>query len=145
MSSAHLHLILNHFLPGGILFGMLFLGTGLWLRNVPLMLTGLRLFVVLAILSVPVYFSGEGAEEVLDAIGQKSSLFVDKHHALAVKSFGLLLISGVLAAYALVRISKTKQFFRAAWILFLLSWLNIYLLVVTAYSGGQIRHTEIRP
>jgi uncharacterized membrane protein len=62
---AHLHLLLNHFPTIGFLIGLGILLLGLLGRSHDLSQAGLIIFLGIALLSVPIYVSGNGAQEAI--------------------------------------------------------------------------------
>lgn len=67
VSPAHLHLLLNHIpILGTLLFAPLVLLWGLWRRWREVTQVGVALTVLLALAAVPVYLTGESAEEQLE-------------------------------------------------------------------------------
>jgi hypothetical protein len=65
MNGAYAHLILNHFPILGTLFGLVLLAAALIRKSDELQRGALMTFAVVGALSLPAYFSGEGAEEIL--------------------------------------------------------------------------------
>jgi hypothetical protein len=67
LSPAHLHLLLNHIpVLGTMIFAPLVLAWGLLRRSRDATLTGLLLAILLALTAVPIYLTGEPAEEQLE-------------------------------------------------------------------------------
>ncbi|PWT97377.1 MAG: hypothetical protein C5B51_31440 [Terriglobia bacterium] len=63
MDVAHLHLLLNHFPTIGFLLGMAVFLLGLAGKSNDLRRAGLILFMGIALLSIPIYISGNGAQQ----------------------------------------------------------------------------------
>jgi len=68
MNLAHLHLVLNHLPVLGTGFGLALLIFGLWRRSDELKKTALGVLVLVALAAVPVYLTGEPAEELVQAV-----------------------------------------------------------------------------
>ncbi len=69
MNDAHLHLLFNHYPIIGTLFGVLFLGYGLFAKNKSILHAGLLLLFLMALLAIPTQLTGEGAEEIVEELG----------------------------------------------------------------------------
>ncbi len=145
MNSAHIHLLFNHFPVIGTIFSSLVLAFGVIRKNEIVIKTGLSLFVLTALLAIPAFLSGEGAEDILESIGQKNESLIEKHEELAEKAFWFCEIAGAISAFALFSIWRKKKFaFSLASIALLAGIINVYLLTLTGNTGGEIRHSEIR-
>ncbi|MEO0332049.1 MAG: hypothetical protein AAF223_10235, partial [Bacteroidota bacterium] len=66
MNDAQIHLALNHFPIIGTLFGTVLLGIGVFGKNKSLLNTGLIILILMTLITIPVYLSGEGAEEIVE-------------------------------------------------------------------------------
>jgi hypothetical protein len=145
MNQAHWHLAFNHLPVIGTYFSLLILASGLVLKNSIVKNTGLALFIVTAIFAIPVFLTGEGAEDVLESIGQKNEHFINEHEEIAEKAFWICEIIGALSIVALIGFFKQKQFVqKLIMIIFLSGLANSLLMIKVGNSGGEIRHTEIR-
>lgn len=145
MNFAQIHLLFNHFPILGALFGFVLLGVGILRKSEELKRVALWAFLLFALLALPVYFSGEPAEKVIEGLPGITEHYIHAHEVLArfallgIEILGLLSLAGGLA----FRRSKTLP----AWfvgIVFLLSLLVAGLMVQTGHLGGMIRHTETR-
>ena len=146
MTATHLHLLLNHLPVLGALFGMGLLFYGVLRKSEDLKRAALLVFVIVALLSIPVYLTGEPAEDGVKGLPGVSNVIVEKHEEAAVFTFGLLLVLGFTGLISLVIFRSGKL---------IPTWLNSGLLTLslvvfgssawTANLGGQVRHTEIRP
>ena len=68
MDQAHLHLILNHFPILGPLFGTVLLLIGTLKNNKVIQKAGLMSIAVIALITIPAYFTGEAAEHATDTL-----------------------------------------------------------------------------
>ena len=66
MNAAYVHLTLNHVPVLGVVFALPLLGFGLLRRNPALLRAGWVTLVAVALVAIPVYLSGEGAEEIVE-------------------------------------------------------------------------------
>ena len=145
MNDAHFHLVVNHMPIVGLLIGILILITGLLLKRTEVKLTALGVLIFSAIASVPTFYTGEGAEEVVENISGISETLIHDHEELAEKFFTLTLILGAIAIIAFI--AELKKFKYAKHLIILVLILSISDLVLAKFvgtSGGEIRHTEIR-
>jgi hypothetical protein len=141
MNATHLHLILNHAPAACVALGLLFLALSLWKKE--LLLATLLLYILGGIATIPVYVTGNSAEETIESNSLERR--IEEHEEAAQTALAASLTLGVTAVLTLVLLltgSKyTKQFVSLSTIFGLVS---LFVLVETAYLGGQIRHDEIR-
>lgn len=146
LSAAHIHLMLNHIPLVAVPIGVILLGWGLMRNNVSLRKAGLGIFLACALLSIPVYLTGEGAEHAVEELPGVSHDVIEEHEEIAKPAFFGMLALGLLSAGALMASRGQRQ--GPKWIgsaTFILALLMSGLLGYTALQGGKIRHTEIRP
>lgn len=146
MNDAHFHLVVNHFpiiLP---MVGALILIIGLIAKSDAVKRTGFLMFVLGAVSSMIAMASGEGAEEIVEKMGNIDHYFVHEHEE---KAELFAIISYILGAIALFGLwaSFTKKKFAniVAFAALLMSGVSLHFAKETGTSGGEIRHTEIRP
>ena len=145
MNGAHLHLVLNHLPVVGIGFGLALLIFALVKKSPELQKVSLGVLVITALLTLPAYFTGEPAEELVEDVAGISEAIVERHEDAAKVA---LIASGILGAVALGGLIL----FRRAGRLptgFIILVLALALgaegtMAWTANLGGQIRHPEIR-
>jgi hypothetical protein len=146
MDWTHLHLALNHVpvLGAPFLLGLL-VWSWAWRQALPLRFC-LCLFVVLAVVSIAIKFTGDfAAEKVVGTPGFEKAL-IDRHEESADQATTGVFFTGIAAAVALLLSRKSRP--TPAWSLALLSVLALLtfaLMARTANLGGHIRHPEIRP
>jgi uncharacterized membrane protein len=145
MSPAHLHLMLNHVPVLGVIFGLGLLIQGLRRRSEELKRAALGVFVIVGLLAIPVYLSGESAADAVKSLPGVTGPIVERHDNAAAAAFTGMLALGGMALAGLLRFRGARV--APGW--FIPSILAVSLLVSalmgwTAYLGGQIRHTEIR-
>jgi hypothetical protein len=81
MSPAHLHLVLNHIPVLGTLFGLALLGYARYRREDAVTRAALGTFVVVALLALPAYFTGEPAEEAVEHAPGVAEQAIETHEA----------------------------------------------------------------
>lgn len=146
MDLLHIHLALNHVPVIGVVFGFLILLGGVIGRSRAISGVGSALIVVAALVAIPVYLTGESAEEVAEKMPGVTDSVISQHESAAGLSLGLIIASGVAALGALLfskaRPSKVRGIFVVATLL--ISLVAGTSMLRTANLGGQVRHTEIR-
>lgn len=145
MNATHLHLILNHLPVIGIVFGMGLLLFGLWRKSNELKKSALGAIVLVSLAAVPVYLTGEPAEEGVESLPGVSKPILEQHEEAAVAAFTGMVVLGVAALGGLLLFRRG----RALPVWFSVSLLAASLIVSglmgwVANLGGQIRHSEIR-
>ena len=142
----HWHLLLNHIpILGTALFAPFVLAWGMARRSRDVIHTGFVLAAVLAVLTIPVYLSGEPAEEQVESASWYNAPRAEVHEERAEAALIVELVTGGLAILGLW-LSRGGRPVRPA-----TSWAVLFSLIVaavlfgfTAAAGGQIRHDEIR-
>jgi len=145
MNNAHFHLIVNHLPIVGCLIGILVLITGFLLKKTEVKLTALGIFIFSAITSIFAFYTGEGAEEVIEKISGVSETLLHTHEEYAESFFTLTLILGGFSLIGFI--TELKKLKYAKYFIFLTLLLALADGVLAKYvgtSGGEIRHTEIR-
>ncbi len=144
MNLAHLHLIVNHLPVVGIPLVLLFLGYGLYTKNLLLQRFSLKVLFIVSLLLLPVYFSGEPAEKIVEHLPGVTESLIESHEDAALFTLIVTLIMGALAAVALYFRKNEKRFGGLSKIVFVVGCLSVASLLYTANLGGQVRHTEVR-
>lgn len=145
MSSAHLHLLLNHVPVLGTLGGMLLLAYAMVRRSQELTRVSLAVLVLAAVVTIPVYLSGEPAEDLVEHRPEVSERIIEQHEEAAETAATALGILGALSLAGLVLFRRTTGVSRGfAALTLALALVVTGLMTRTANLGGQIRHAEIR-
>jgi hypothetical protein len=146
MNSAHLHLILNHIPVLGMGFGLALLGWALLRKSELLKETSLGFIVIIAMLAIPTYLTGEPAEELVENLPGVDKPSIERHEEAAQLAFVSVLIVGAAALIGLIFFRRSKSIPDWFSIVVLgLSAIVFVLMARTANLGGPIRHPEIRP
>lgn len=145
MNQAHFHLLTNHLPIVGLVIGVLTLIVGLLLKKSQVKLTALGILIFSALASIAAFYTGEGAEEIVEQYAGVSEKLIHDHEEHAELFFTLILILGGLSLIAFVmELRKLKS---AKYIIIVTLLLALADGVVAKYvgtSGGEIRHIEIR-
>lgn len=146
MSWAHVHLAVNHFPVVGAVLALLFFVWAISRGEGEHVRMALVFFVVVALLGVATYFTGEPAEHAVEDLAGISESLVEEHEEAAGTSTIVLAALGLLAGFGLFVSRQARKLPR---------WLGPAVLVLalvatgamawTATLGGHIRHPEIRP
>lgn len=144
MSSAHLHLVLNH-VP---LFGLLF-GGGVLLYAVArasdvAARIALVFFVVSGLAAAGTYLTGEEAEEIVEGLSRVTHVAIEAHEEVAIFA---LVSTATLAFLSLVFLFwyRGRSIPRVVGVVLLaVTFVSIATVGYTAYTGGQINHPELR-
>jgi uncharacterized membrane protein len=145
MNAAHWHLLLNHVPVLGTVFGLAALAAGLWKASEDLKRLALVVFAAGALLAVPVYLTGEPAEDVVKRLPGVGRDALERHEDAAGAALGGVLALGVVSVAGLIGFRRRRP---------VADWLAVSVLLGavvvsglmgwTANLGGQVRHTEIR-
>lgn len=143
MNAAQIHLALNHaplflsIIGGGILI------IGMIRRIDTLKITSLWLLAAGAVLALPVYFTGEGTEELIGHLPGANENMIERHEEMAKISLMVIAVTGLSAIAGLLMRKKG-----AAKIVMIvtvtLSLASFVTMAQTAHLGGLIRHSEIQ-
>ena len=144
MNASQIHLALTHLpvilsLTGLVALAISFIKTNLSLRR-----TALYILLIAGVSALPVYFSGEGAEEAVEHLPGVSEAVIEAHEEIAKISMIAIIVASLFALLALLRVYSEAIAKKMAIGVLILSAVAGGLLVQTAHLGGQIRHSEIR-
>jgi len=144
MNLPHLHLMLNHVPVLGTVFGLALLAWGSWRQNVSLQRAALVTFIVSALIAIPVYFTGEPAEDAVERLAGVTENAIESHEAaalislIAVELLGVIGLAGLLLARS--RFNPTIVMRSALAV----ALVTAGLMAWTANLGGRIRHSELQ-
>lgn len=147
MNTAHLHLMLNHLPIIGTLIGTLVLVSGFILKNNNIIKqTALGIFVFSALAAIPAFFTGEGAEDLVEGLPGVSEVFIETHEELAKTFLIAVIILGILSLVTFVLSGWYKsKLANVFFVIVLVTSIGVnFLGKNVGTSGGEIRHTEIR-
>jgi hypothetical protein len=140
MTWAHLHLALNHVPVIGIFLVILLLGAAVFRGSGDLLRASYWLIILLTVIAIGVYFTGEPAEELIEHLAGFSEPLVERHEEAALIATIAISILGMAAVAGLTL--RVRPWYPKA--VLLLALLVTGLMGWTANLGGQIRHSEIR-
>lgn len=140
MSLAHLHLLLNHFPIIGTAVGLGLFVASFAVKTDELKDAGLVVLAAMALLALPAFFSGIGAQGALTQDPTVSSALIDRHEGAAILALLFMEITGILALAGLWQRHPTPT--SAAVLIF--ATITAGLMARVGNTGGDIRHAEIR-
>ena len=145
MNWAHVHLMINHFPVVGVFGAVALLLYSLARKSEEIKRVSFGLFVLLALISLAVFFTGQAAQDTVKKLPGVTEASIDRHEEMAeyalvfIETLGLAALAGLL----FLRVSGAIPRWLVV-IVLLLSLVSAAVVGVTANLGGQIRHTEIR-
>jgi uncharacterized membrane protein len=142
---AHLHLILNHLPIMTIPLALIFYIFSIYKNNNEFKKFSLMIIVGAAATVIPVYLTGEPAEEVVENLAGVSKNLIENHEEMAEISLVLTLIGGGISLIVLFLGGKFEFLNKIGEKLVIGSCvIALGLLIYTANKGGKIRHPELR-
>jgi uncharacterized membrane protein len=144
MNTSQIHLAFTHLPVVLSLVGLVILVISLVKKNPLLTKVSFYILLFAGLTSLPVFFTGEGAEETVEHLPGVSGSLIEAHEdfakiaLFAVLGTALVALAGLLSSF-FVKLTKTITM-----LALLLALSSSVLLAQTAHLGGQIRHTEIR-
>jgi len=146
MNGAEYHLIVNHIPIFSVAFGICILIWGMIKNSKAIKQIAAVLFVLGAVSSFVAVETGHAAEEVVEDMPTVTRSLIHEHEESAETSLWLCIGLGVLSLVWLFADNLNLSFKKPLLMLTLiLGVVSVGSLIYTAYLGGHIRHTEIRP
>ncbi len=142
---AHVHLMINHIPVIGILGVILLLIYAAVRKSEEVNMVAFGMLVLLAILTVGVYLTGQAAEDMVKKLPGFTEETIGRHEdaadlsLLSIEALGVLALAGLF----FMRRSGTVP----KWLVSLVLVLSLATAVIVGYTanlGGEIRHSEIR-
>lgn len=143
MTPVHVHLMLNHAPLFGCAVCALLLSFALWRGSEDLKRAAFGLLVISALITIPVYLTGEPAEETVEHFPGVTKAAIHAHESAAKFALAGMIATGIVALIGLL----------FSWKRLIPNWLTIGMLLLSLFSGtlmirtanlgGKVRHTEI--
>jgi len=146
MNFVQLHLLLNHFPIIGTMVGLGMLLVSLFGKNGDLRRASLIIFIAMALLAIPTFFSGPGAQGAIKKLPGVSEALIERHQGAAMLALLFMEITGGLALAALWQSQGIPRPARWNWTMsavLLFSVVTAGLMTRVGNTGGDIRHPEI--
>jgi len=144
MNSAQIHLALNHVPLFLSLLGGVLLIVGMVKKNIPFKSLSLYLLVAAAVFTVPVFFTGDGTEELVEHLPGVNESAIEKHEDMAKITMVIISITGVISLIGLLLQKKARFSKPIIGIALVLSFASFGTMAQTAHLGGLIRHSELQ-
>jgi hypothetical protein len=143
MNPVHIHLMINHVPVLGTVFGCLLMIYSLLRNKEELRRLALGIFLIVAIITPVVFFTGDGSEETLKNVAGISKDAVKSHDEAAEIAFAAMEVLGGIAGLQLLLYAfpgTARLRLKAAIITAFLSAFAFGWVAYTANLGGKIRH-----
>jgi len=150
MNLAHVHLLLNHWPILGSLITLALFIVSLISNRDDLKQISLALFALFALVSIPTYISGSGAQAAVKDTPDVSMELIETHQGAALLAFIFMELTGGASLVGLMRYCRTNK---NPWsssptksnlsIVLLLALATAGLMAIAGNTGGDIRHAEI--
>lgn len=145
MNPAQIHLALDHFPIAGGFLALFFLIWGLISKKDDIKLAATSLIIISAVMAIPLFFSGEGAEEIVEHKPLVTKALIHEHEEAAEAAMVFLEITAALSVAWIVMKKKNIGPEKAVYLSLIgLIAVTSILMARAAHFGGQIRHDEIR-
>ncbi len=145
MDLAHTHLLLNHFPTIGTIIGGGLLLLAVLMKSDDLKRASLVVLLGIALLAIPTYITGNGAQDEIKALPGVSKTLIETHEAAALVALGLLEVMGAFAWLALWQHRRLARI--PNWnlgVILLLTAVSFGFMARASNLGGEIRHAEVR-
>lgn len=145
MDLTHIHLLLNHFPTiGYIIGGGLFL-LSLIAKSDDLKRASLVVLLGVALLAIPTYMSGNGAQAGIKSLPGVSKSLIEAHEGAALVAIAFMEFTGAFAWLGLWQFRRLERI--PGWnlaVILVLTLVSLGLMTRASNLGGEIRHAEIR-
>ena len=143
-NAAHWHLVLNHAPVFGSLAALLLLAWAFIKNTDESKRIALTALVLVALVSIPAFLTGEPAEGSLKGLPGISKRWMSNHENMANWAFRVTIVAGILAVGVLLFFRKARSIPRWSIGVMLLVTLAVFGLMGRAANyGGKIHHPEI--
>jgi uncharacterized membrane protein len=144
MNPTHIHLLLNHIPIIGTAFGIILLTYGIIIKSKSVINAALLSFIVISLFTIPVFITGEPAEESVENIAGINKSSIEEHEEAAEFSLWMMEALGILSLITYLFHKKDHSLGgKLAIVSLLFSLVTFGLMAKTGSEGGKIRHTEL--
>lgn len=143
MNPIEVHLRLNHFPIIGLIVLFLLFAYAYFFKKKEIIVACKVGFVLLSLISIPVYLSGQDSEELLEHKSGYNSEEMEEHEEHAEQAYiAILILGGVsLLSFFFKKNEKISSRFNA--FIVPIGFVVILLMVITGIHGGKIKHDEL--
>lgn len=145
MDLTHIHLLLNHFPTIGMIIGGGLFLLALIMHSDDLKHASLVVILGIALISIPTYMSGNGAQAAIKALPGVPKSLMGAHEGAALVAIACMEILGAFAWLGLWQFRRLSRI--PSWnlaVILLLTIATFGLMARASNIGGEIRHAEIR-
>lgn len=149
MDATKLHLILNYYPAFATVIATVLLATGLLRKSDRLKRASLKLLIVIAAFTFPVFVTGE----IAGGSGERNGTYagvraesLDRHKSLARPAFMLIEVCGVVAIFGFVLVGRGSS--AARWVVPLTLFISIassVAVLATVHLGRQVKWAQMTP
>lgn len=144
MNELQIHLFLNHVPILGAFAALLVVIIGVVIKNNAVRMSGLAVYIMMALAVIPTYLSGEGAEERIENIAGISETVIESHEEMAELSLWIMLAAAAIGAAALFTQWKGKSIAGTLSLLFVVVAIGAFVQIgLTGHEGGKIRRPDM--
>jgi uncharacterized membrane protein len=144
-SWAHLHILVSVFPSFGLVIVLGFYLAGFLADNEGIKRTCLVLFGLLALLSIPTFFSGQGSISALSGNTKVPRGLMNFHYWWGVAALVALILTGLAAVFDLAQSGRASRTFDAKSAFLLVSGLAIVAVVLMIVADGwELNHAELQ-
>lgn len=144
MTPTHFHMLLNHIPILGTLFGSLLLLYGMIGKSKSVVNASLSVLIIAALFTIPVFLTGEPAEETVENIAGINKAAIEEHEESAELALWAIEALGIFSLFTLILRRKENSLSSKLTIVsFLFSLITFALMARVGSEGGKIRHTEL--
>jgi uncharacterized membrane protein len=137
--------MLTHFPIVGTVGGLIILIAGYFISNPIIKRTALLIFAGSALIAIPAFLTGEGAEEAVEKLPGVMESFIEEHEEIAEIYIWLIAVWGIISAVGVIyEMVLHKQASVIYTIVLILALASTFISYKVGNYGGQIRHTELR-
>jgi len=142
MNPVHAHLVLNHVAILSGLFSLVIFFSGLYFSERILLRTAMVGFVFSALVTIPVFLTGEPAEEAVEELPGISHALIESHEEAAEFSIWVVQLLGLVSLFGLFAPSTYDR--TVKYLISGFGIVSVVSMIYTGLEGGKIRHTEIQ-
>jgi hypothetical protein len=145
MDLTHTHLLLNHFPTIGSIIGAGLFVLALLMKSDDLKRASLVILLGIALISIPTYMSGNGAQQAIQSLQGVSKSLVETHEGVAMEALAFMQVVGAFAWLGLWQFRRLGHL--PGWnagLILVLTLVTFGLMARASNIGGEIRHAEIR-
>jgi uncharacterized membrane protein len=139
-------MVVNHFPIIGTILGLGILVAGIILKNNTVKNTAYVLFIVAAIFALFSMATGDGAEKMVEDMPSVGKQIIHEHEEMAEKLALVLYVLGIISIAGLyMNFKKHAKAQLVAIAALVVAVVAVFFAQQTGTTGGEVRHTEIRP